>query len=48
MSLMAEATVGAAFTFTVNLSDTVPPLPSLAVAVIVAVPRTLAVTVRLE
>ena len=37
-SQMAEATVGAAFTVTVNASDTVPPLPSLAVTVMVATP----------
>ena len=47
-SARAEATTGAAFTVTVKLSDTVPPLPSAAVTVIVAVPRAFAVTVRLE
>ena len=39
---MAKATTGAAFTVTVKVSDTVPPLPSLAVTVMVAVPRALA------
>ena len=47
-SLMAEATTGAAFTVTVKVSSTVPPLPSEAVTVMVAVPRLLAVTVRLD
>ena len=47
-SAMAEATTGAAFTLTVKLSSTVPPLPSLAVTVMVAVPWAWADTVRLE
>ena len=45
---MAEATTGAAFTLTVNVSDTVPPLPSSAVTVMAAVPLLLAETVRLD
>ena len=47
-SARAEVTTGAAFTVTVNVSDTVPPLPSSAVTVMVAAPRDWAVTVRLE
>ena len=47
MSAIAEATVGAALTFTVNVSETLSS-PSLAVTVIVAVPRLLAVTVSDE
>ena len=45
---MAEATTGAALTVTVKESSTVPPLPSLAVTVMVAVPRPWAVAVRLD
>ena len=44
----AVDTVGAALTVTVKASSTVPPWPSLAVTVMVAVPRALALTVRLE
>ena len=44
----AEATTGAAFTVTVKLSETVPPLPSSAVTVMVAVPLLWAVTVSEE
>ena len=47
-SVRAATTVGVAFTVTVNVSATVPPLPSLAVTVMVAVPRLLAVTVSVE
>ena len=47
-SPMAEATTGAAFTVRVKVSDTVPPLPSSAVTVIVAVPRAFAVAVSVE
>ena len=50
MSAIAETTAGArlaAATVTVNLSVTVPPLPSLAVTVMVAVPALRARTVRL-
>ena len=47
MSVIAEATVGAALTLTVNVSET-SVVPSEAVTVIVAVPRDLAVTVSDE
>ena len=47
-SAMAEATTGAAFTDTLNVSSTVPPWPSFAVAVMFAVPRDLADTVNVE
>ena len=46
-SARAEVTTGAAFTVTVKLSETVPPLPSSAVTVMVAWPRAWAFTVRL-
>ena len=44
MSATGLATVGASLTVTVKLSETVPPLPSSAVTVIVAVPRPIART----
>ena len=48
MSEMAEEIAGAAFTVTVKVSEIVPPLPSLAVTVMVDTPRALAVIVRAE